>query len=337
SYLPAQNNQQGIRVAKLKIENENISKDIFLKWGKWEQISIDGIVASFKFGKQTWVLPFSLRLNEFQLDRYPGSMSPSSFASEITLVDEVNNVAKPYRIFMNNILEYKGYRFYQSSYDNDEKGTVLSVNHDYWGTIVTYIGYFLLFASLIFSFFTKKTRFSRISLQIKETHEQRKKLLVSVLLILFIFLGGQAVFSQDGKTISKEHAAAFGELLLQKNEGRIIPVNTMANQVLMKIYKKSGYKGLTADQVFLGMIMNPHAWQEKPMIKVGDPDLQSMLGIKGKYASINDFFNEKGQYVLKAHIDKTYAKKPAQRNMFDKELIYVDERVNVSYMAYSGS
>ncbi|MCK5210492.1 MAG: cytochrome c biogenesis protein ResB, partial [Cyclobacteriaceae bacterium] len=138
SYVPSSNeNQQVVRVAKVKIENEAINTEIFVKWGKWEKLNLNGINLSFKLGNQTWVLPFNLRLNEFQLDRYPGSMSPSSFASEITLIDEENNVEKPYRIFMNNILEYKGYRFYQSSYDNDEKGTVLSVNHDYWGTMVT--------------------------------------------------------------------------------------------------------------------------------------------------------------------------------------------------------
>ena len=338
SYVPSSNeNQQVVRVAKVKIENEAINTEIFVKWGKWEKLNLNGINLSFKLGNQTWVLPFNLRLNEFQLDRYPGSMSPSSFASEITLIDEENNVEKPYRIFMNNILEYKGYRFYQSSYDNDEKGTVLSVNHDYWGTMVTYFGYFLLFGTLIISFFTKKTRFSRVSQQIKETHEQRKKLLVSISLILFTFIGGHNVFAQDNNVISKEHAASFGKLLVQKKEGRIIPVNTVANQILMKIYKKSSYKGLTADQVFLGMILDPQLWQSKRMIKVGDPALQNMLGVKGKYAGINNFFNEKGQYILKAQIDAAYAKKPALRNMFDKELIYVDERVNVSYMAYSGS
>ncbi len=340
TYVPDPNDdghQHGIRVAKLNIVGENISKNIFLKWSKWERVNIDGIDASIKFGYQNWVLPFSLKLNEFQLDRYPGSMSPSSFASEITLIDKENNVERPFRIFMNNILEYKGYRFYQSSYDQDEKGTILSVNHDYWGTLVTYFGYFLLFGSLLVSFFTKKTRFSRVSQQIKETHDQRKKLLVSVVLLLITFLGGQSVIAQDANVVSKEHAARFGKLLVQKSEGRIIPMNTIANETLVKIYKKSSYHGLTAEQVILSMIVDPQTWQKKPMIKVDDPALQSMLGITGKYASISDFFDEKGQYTLKTRINDAYAKKPALRNMFDKELIYVDERVNVSYMAFSGS
>ena len=334
SYVPSQDeSQKGRKIAKISINNS----DFFLRYGEWETVVLNGVTINLKFGNQTWELPFSLKLNEFQLERYPGSMSPSSFASDITLIDAKNNVEKPYRIFMNNILEYKGYRFYQSSYDQDELGTVLSVNHDYWGTIVTYFGYFLLFGSLIVSFFTKKTRFSRVSQRIKETHDQRKKMITSSIVIFMCFIGSFHVFGQDKNEIKKEHAALFGRTLVQNKDGRIIPLNTIANQVLVKIYKKNSFEGLSADQVFLGMVSNPNHWKNKALIKVGDPALQSILGIQGNYARYVDFFNEKGQYKIKAQIDEAYAKKPALRNMFDKELIYVDERMNVSYMAFNGS
>ena len=334
SYIPAQNeSQQGSKIGIIGVNG----RQVYLKYGQWEQFDINGVTVSLKFGNQTWVLPFSLKLNQFELERYPGSMSPSSFASEITLIDEQNNVEKPYRIFMNNILEYKGYRFYQSSYDQDEKGTVLSVNHDYWGTIVTYIGYFLLFGSLIVSFFTKKTRFQKVSQKIKETHDKRKKILVSAVAFLFVFVHAFDSTAQDNNELSKEHAQAFGKLLLQNKDGRIIPVNTTATEVLVKISKKSSFEGLSADQVFLGMISNPEHWKNKSMIKVGDPEIQKTLQLSGNYASYNDFFNQKGQYKLKSEIDKTYAKKPALRNKYDKELIYVDERVNVCYLVYNGN
>jgi cytochrome c-type biogenesis protein CcsB len=211
------------------------------------------------------------------------------------------------------------------------------VNHDYWGTAVTYFGYFLLFGSLIVSFFTKKTRFTRVSQQIKETHMQRKKLTATLAVILFTLLSLNHSLAKDDNEISADHAAVFGKILVQKNDGRIAPLNTISNQVLMKIYKKSKFEGLTPDQVFLGMISNAPHWKHKQIIKVADPTLQKMLGIKGSYASINNFFNEKGQYILKQQVDAAYAKKPALRNMFDKELIYVDERVNVCYMVLNGS
>ncbi|MCG8306027.1 MAG: cytochrome c biogenesis protein CcsA [Cytophagales bacterium] len=334
TYIPAQNeHQRGIQVARVSVNNN----DFFLKSGEWKQVRMNGVTVSLKFGNQTWVLPFSLKLNEFRLERYPGSMSPSSFASEITLIDAKNNVVKPYRIFMNNILEYRGYRFYQSSYDQDEKGTILSVNHDYWGTMITYFGYFLLFGGLIVSLFTKKTRFQRVSRQIKETHEKRKKLTTGMLAGLLVFVASINSVAQGQNELSKSHAEEFGKLLLQNKDGRIIPINTLASQVLVKIYKKSNFKGLSADQVFLGMTISPAHWQGKKMIKVGDPALQRILGVSGKFASYSDFFDEMGHYKLKEQIDEAYAKKPALRNMLDKELIYADERINVCYMVYSGS
>lgn len=334
TYMPVEDESQpGDKVAQLHLDNQHI----FLKWNAWSEFEINGVTYNAKLGNQTWELPFSLHLDEFQLERYPGSMSPSSFASEITLIDQENNVEKPYRIFMNNILSYQGYRFYQSSYDTDEQGTILSVNHDYWGTIVTYIGYFLLFATLILSLFLKKNRFRRVSQQIAETHELRKKMLLIPLGILIIFAGTNALQAQDKNQINQAHAASFGRLLVQSKDGRIIPVNTIASQVLVKVYKKSTYEGLSAEQVFLGMLTNPEHWQQKEMVKVADPALQSMLSMKGEYARYIDFFDTNGQYKLNAQVDEAYAKKPALRNMFDKELIYVDERLNVCYMAYSGA
>jgi len=334
-FAPASANHPGKQVMMVRVKGESRETNMVLEYNEWSQLQIDGQTISLKFGNQTWQLPFALRLNKFELERYPGSNSPSSFASDVTVIDEQKGVEMPYRIFMNNILNYGGFRFYQSSYDNDEKGTVLSVNHDYLGTIITYFGYFLLFASMIVSFFTKKTRFRRVSQQLREIHEKRKKLATTITLI-FCLLGSTA-YAQDSNFIDSKHASEFGKLILQKNDGRMIPVNTMASEVLVKIYKKSKYEGLTADQVYLGMIVNRNYWQNQPMIKVGDEALQQMLGIEGKYARYLDFFDERGQYKLKTSVDEAYAKKPALRNLYDKELIYVDERINVSYMAFNGS
>ena len=108
-------------------------------------------------------LPFSIKLNDFILERYPGSTSPSGYKSDVVLIDKAENVEKPFMIFMNNILKYKGYRFYQSSYDRDEKGTILSVNHDMAGMLVTYTGYALLFLFIILSLVNKNSVFHNIN------------------------------------------------------------------------------------------------------------------------------------------------------------------------------
>ena len=336
-YTPVTDDSQGgKRVVNIKVNNIETA----LELGKRKTLELGDVVVNISVGLLLQKLPFSLKLNEFQLERYPGSNSPSSFASDIVLIDESENIQKPYRIFMNNILEYKGYRFYQSSYDQDEKGTVLSVNNDYWGTLITYIGYFLLFGSLIFSFFTRKTRFKKLLHQFNEIHKERKKLLASLLIILFSVVGVQNVIAQDDvilPIVDKEHAAAFGKLQLQNQEGRVIPINTMATQVLVKMHKNSSYNGLTPDQVFIEMITNHAEWQEKPLIRVNDPNLKTMLGIEGDNARFTDFIDSKGQYKLKGQVDRAYIKKPALRTKYDKELLNVNERVNICYMVLNQS
>ena len=89
---------------------------------------LQDLIFTFKYGAKAYDLPFSIKLNDFIAEKYPGSEnSYSSFASEVSVIDE-----KPFdfKIFMNNILNHEGYRFFQASFDPDEKGTILSVNKD---------------------------------------------------------------------------------------------------------------------------------------------------------------------------------------------------------------
>ena len=324
------NSQQGSPVIKVKVNDE----ELMLPGGKQASVMVNSTEVLLRIGTKMLELPFTLKLNKFEIERYPGSNSPSSFASEVTLVDRVNNVEMPYRIYMNHILNYGGYRFFQSSYDQDERGTILSVNQDYWGTLITYIGYFLLFGSLIVSFFTK-TRFSRISQQLKDVHDKRKKLNAAALVLMMTVFSSQVGYAQQSNKDS--HAGDFGKLFVQNIEGRIEPINTMANKVLVKISKKNTYHNLSAEQVFLGIITEQEKWQNEPLIKVEASDLQNLIGVVGDYASFADFIDENGKYKIAALVEHAYQKKPALRSTFDKALINTDERVNVFYMALNGS
>jgi cytochrome c-type biogenesis protein CcsB len=340
-FVPTQSETHGIKMVEVKVNDETV----FVEYGNSKQLTLGNIDILLYLGPKTFDLPFSIKLKEFELTRYAGSNSPSSFASEIILIDKDQNIERPYRIFMNNILSYKGFRFYQSSYDQDEQGTILSVNHDYWGTIVTYIGYFLLFASLIASFFTRKNRFQRLLFLINDTHEKRKKLLAVTLIVLassFVTQHATAQHLIPQETIklspiSKSHAAAFGELLVQKQEGRIVPINTMAIQLLMKIHKKSTFEGLSAEQVLLGMILDGTGWSDTPIIKINHPAIQSMIGVLGDVGSYEDFFDEQGMYILAEVVDQAFNKNPSLRNKYDKELIKVNERLTITHKILQGS
>jgi cytochrome c biogenesis protein ResB len=123
---------------------------------------------ALSYGAKYVQLPFSIKCRDFIMERYPGTENPSSYASEVTLIDPSDNLTENKRIFMNNILEHKGYRFFQSSFDPDELGTYLSVNHDFWGTWISYTGYILLTIGMVLTFFSKDSRFTKLTERLKE-------------------------------------------------------------------------------------------------------------------------------------------------------------------------
>ena len=307
--------------------------------GEASSVKIDGIEFTMSYGSKIIDVPFSLYLRDFQLDRYPGSMSPSSFASEVTLIDKRNNIEEPRRIFMNNVLNYNGYRFFQSSYDQDEKGTILSVNHDRWGTFVTYIGYFIMALGMILNFFHKDSRFRHLM----RLSAHAKKAGIVLLMVTAGILSSNDVEAQytavdASHYIDASHAKDFGQLMVLDQKGRIEPINTLSSEIVRKVTKKGSFMGLSSDQVFLGMIADPGTWQSVAMIKISDPELGRLLSVRGNLASFNDFidYNKGGSYKLSGYVDAAYKKKPAGRTGFDKEIIKVDERVNICYMVYSG-
>jgi len=156
-------------ILKIKVGNEIKKVDLTGRKGIYPnntKFSIGDLEFNLTYGPKFYTTPFSIFLKDFQLETYPGSMNPASFASEVEVIDGA--IRFPYRIYMNNILNYKGYRFFQSSYEPDESGTVLSVNHDWWGSFITYIGYTLMILGMISVFFFKKTRFNQLTNKMKK-------------------------------------------------------------------------------------------------------------------------------------------------------------------------
>ena len=295
--------------------------------GSDEVFAIDNLNFKLSYGSKYYTTPFRVKLRDFQLDRYAGSMSPSSYAAEVSILDGENE--EEHRIFMNNVLQYGGFRLFQSSYDKDEKGTILSVNHDWWGTLVTYIGYFLLILGFVLVFLTKKTRYNSLT-------QKLKKLSVVILLPL---LFSNSVFATD--VIPANHIANFDALVVQDNGGRLKPVHTQTSEYLRKIYGKGKYNNQSATQVIIGMMHDPVSWSKEPIIKVSHQKLRELLNnsdLNSKYISVcfNDFFGENGHYLLTKDVEQAYEKLPKDRGQFDKDIIKVDERVNICFAVFSG-
>ncbi len=337
-YQQVQRGAPTIDALKTMVSGNGISKELIVygqtgTMGEMYSTNLNGIEVSVSFGSKIIDLPFSIQLNDFQLERYPGSNSPSSYASEVVLKDGA--IERPFRIFMNNILKYEGYRFFQSSYDTDEQGTILSVNHDAAGTSITYFGYLIMAIGMVLTLFNKNSRFKALMKVSGKLREQRKKVFTVLVAGLLLSVSAQA---QSNFAINKDHASAFEKLLVQDRKGRVEPVSTLASEILRKVSKKTSWDGLTPTEVFLDMQADPDTWKNVPLIKIANPELRKILGTSGSYATFNSIIApaNMGGYRLSALVQEAYEKSSNQRNKLDKEIMNVDERINILISVFNG-
>jgi cytochrome c-type biogenesis protein CcsB len=341
-------------IANLEFKGEN-KEVVMYGYGRGQpgfptQATVAGQTFHLEWGSRRYELPFYVELIDFQLERYPGSMSPSSYASEVKVVDKEKGIEMPYRIYMNHVLDYRGFRFFQSSYDKDELGTILSVNQDP-GKWPTYLGYFLLAFGLFFNLINPKSRFQKLARSANKDMIASRVKPLAIFAMAFLFVLNPLHVKADDKDdpLSKlpilkkfdlNHANNFGTLLVQGADGRIKPIDTIAHDVLNKVYRKDSYHGLKPNQVILGMMSAPAYWQIQPMIKIHHKELKEILGLKedATHAAFNDFFETSGDYAYKLakYAEIANRKKPAQRNLFDKDVLKVDERLNICYLVYTG-
>lgn len=309
-----------LQQATVWLTDEALKSETTLKFGD-ATVSLSG-------GKKRITLPFSIHLDDFVLERYPGSNSPSSYESKVTLLDSEMGIEKEFNIYMNHVLDHRGFRFYQSSYDRDELGTVLSVNNDFLGTRVTYIGYFLLFLGMVLAIFNRQSYFARMMKKAAGNTVAKMGLFGVVL------FGANTVFAQS--QVDKALADAFSEVWVQGHDGRVEPFTTLAYEIVSKVARAGSVSGQTPEQVVLGMVQFPDQWQQTPMISVSNKELASMLGIVGNKASYRNFFDGKGNYKLGGLVQLAFAKDPSHRSKLESYAIKVDERLNVCLMVYRG-
>lgn len=341
-----------------------VAKHQYLKRGKWGLILTHfafiiillGALTSFLFGEEGILhlregetsnriavrtsdnttyhtLPFSVELKKFTLTRYPGSASPSSYESEVIV--HVDGQDREERIYMNNILDVKGYRFFQASYDQDEHGTILSVNRDVAGRNITYTGYLILLVGLILSLVGKDSRFMRQSRRLKEL---RRSMDVAVVLFALLAFSMQAEAKGDASPmldavqkyqVSPVHAELFGALPIQSANGRMMPVNTFSSEVLRKLHKSDKIGKLNSDQFLLSLLAMPDMWMRVPFIALSNPELANYYDLTDGECAYIQVFDSNGNYKLQDKLEEAYNKMPAQRTRFDKDLMKLDEQMNI--------
>ncbi|MDR3250413.1 MAG: cytochrome c biogenesis protein CcsA [Tannerella sp.] len=253
-------------------------------------------------------LPFAVTLDKFEIEYYKGTTTPADYISRLSVFDGDRTFEAV--VSMNNVFNYRSFRFYQASFDSDLKGTILSVNYDPYGIIITYSGYLLLALSMIWLLLSKYGDFRKLI----------KSLTIMSLAIAPVFASAQ-------RTLSKEEAKVFGRLSMFYN-GRIVPVDTYARDFTLKITGKSSYRDFNAVQTLAGWLFFPDDWQEEQMIKIKSTEIRQFVGDNQNSSNrlrLSDFFN--------AGIFKpTYADFPPQH----KGVREAEEKLSLMISQHSG-
>ena len=321
--------------------------------GLERELIFDNVSVKLEYGSKIVELPFSIKLNDFQLDRYPGSMSPSSYASEVTVLKE-DGKTYDYRIFMNRTMHEGNFLFFQSSYFPDETGTVLSVNNDP-GKWPTYLGYFLLTLGLIMNFFDKKSRFWKLT---KFVSSRNLASLAIACTFLFstnsLFANEEAANSSNINELAQTNqileylnkfknestytAENFAKLVTQSSGGRMKPLSSLNMEIIQKLSGKATLFEMNADQLVLGMITRPDIWSDLKVIKIKTPKLKKFLGIdeNEKYIAFSEVFKD-GKYLLSGEAEAALQVKPMDRGTYEKDIIQLDERLNIIYSVFNGT
>lgn len=272
---------------------------------------------------KTKELGFEVSLKNFNVVNYPGTDAPMDYVTTLTANTQEIKVS------MNNIGSFNGYRFIQSGYDSDMQGTTLGVYHDPWGIGITYTGYALLFISLIATMVSKKTRMRHLYRKALSL-QGAKAWAVTALLAVSSF--ATSANAQEMVKIDGDIADDFGKICVLYNS-RITPINTVATSFVTKLCGKPTWDGLSSNQVFAGWIFDVPYWETVKMIEIKEKKAQELLGINGKWASFDDFWDNYNNYKLDAPLKKAYKDGDTK---LQKQLRDADEKFNIIRMLYGG-
>ena len=268
-------------------------------------------------------LPFSLCLQKFEAKMHDGTNAVADYSSKFTVTD--GDDKSEGEVSMNNIYSHRSYRLYQSSYDEDGKGSVLAINADPYGIPVTYTGYALLFISLVWMLFDPKGGYRKL---LKSPLLKKGALITALILSMDniqTLHAESATGNLQNAVLPKETAEKFGELHILYND-RICPVQTFALDFCKKIYGARSYQGLTAEQVLSGWVFYGNTWANEPFIKIKSGEMKTAMNLPD-YASLNTFFNrEMGGYTIGPYVQEYYN---GQQDKFHQQAADIDSKIQI--------
>jgi len=359
------------QAARLFLEKDGErAQAICVHSGAPQRVELGDQTYELAYGSIKRVLPYDLYLEDFVLETYPGSDNPASYESHVVLHDPERGIeGKPVRIWMNNPLNHRGAKHFQSSYDRDRLGTVLSVNQDP-GKWPTYIGYTIFSVGFLVVFgrvAVDRVRGRGKGVARNNVPRGAAAAAMVIACLGLVFGAGQAVAQEhpggqgQGQTHDHTHGHApaaratpgaepphlalsdqtremAGRLIVQDFRGRMKPLDTLARETVMKVTKKTSFEGRHPLDVFLGFAVFPQEWYHYPTIVVKNPGVQDLLGVSHDthFVSLASLL-QGGGYKLQAEAEAAHRTAPNQRDKTAQKLILFDERVHILYSALQGA
>lgn len=348
--MPSNSTNQNLRsAARVTVKDEagNEASAICIKGEPAKRVTLGDTEARLSFGAMVRPLGYSLHLDDFVLETYPGSDNPATYESYVSLTDPANGIEdKKVHIYMNNPLTHNGSKHFQSSYDPDRGGTVLSMNHDP-GKIPTYIGYAMIGLGFLMVMLQ--------NLIWPKPSKDNNAVKVGLFLlagVLAMGIAGPVLAQEDDPHAGHNHAPQShgftalsdparqeaSRLIIQDFRGRMKPLDTMAREFVMKVAKKTKFQDRQPVDMYLNWVANPQFWWDEPCIAVRYGGLKEFLGVDKsvKHVSPASLF-ENGQYRLASAVEEAHRTPDRERSKTQRKLISFDERFNLLYMTFRGS
>jgi cytochrome c-type biogenesis protein CcsB len=306
----------------------------------WEGEEGDRVVsgaASERAAPPSFVLPFRVRLEAFEIDYYQGTRRPAMFRSRVTVL-EPSGRSFPAVIEMNRELSHAGFRLFQSSYQETpgRDQTVLLVSRDP-GQAVVFAGYTLLLIGMTTVLLTRTAQARALArvqtgTAAKAAPARRKeRRTASAAACVLGAIGASALAGWGAAAAAEIDPGTLEELrrLPVQHDGRVMPLDTLAREAVWHV---TGHRaGSEALEQILGWAFDPARGSSVPVVRLGGAALASAAGIEPRltHASFRELVSNRSllrlmeQARLEASQDRPVAGALADAQKLEERLMWM--------------
>jgi len=162
-----------LSAAQVELAWHGERRSLWLGQGNKKTISLGGRSLLIVYGLRMLPIGFRLELKDFRIDHDPGTSRPASFQSDVTLKDDFTGTVRDVTIRMNQPLKHRGFKIFQSGYQQPEGGpevSIFTVAKDP-GIPLKYLGALVMIGGILTMFYSK--RFSN-----REAREKKEAVLL---------------------------------------------------------------------------------------------------------------------------------------------------------------